>query len=272
MCGPLLYTDVLGLLLCYGGIRLYYEKKSYLLAGLLWGLALWTRQLFIIIPLSAGISALLQKPSFSTSSYFSIAAPLLAGLLFLPLYLLWGDVNSGNFPDGMYAENSLAAFRFTLQDLNYSLALVGLWTIPALIIYVRKIHWKIYGICFLFALILTILAVPTQVNADMTVGNLPATAGLLDIALSMTSYAAYPLAAGLIALALYLLYSSLNLLGEIHVRFLWIAIILFILLEASYSYCWDKHTLLVAPIILYLSMLRFSGTENIVQLTSSSSA
>ncbi len=267
MCGPLLYTDVLGLLLCYVAIRLYYEKDSYLLAGLLWGLALWTRQLLIIIPLAAGISSLFTTSSVSAADRLkSIMAPLFAGVLFLPLYMLWDGVNSGNFPDGMYAENSLSAFRFTFQDLNYSLALIGLWVLPATLLFYRSISLKVFGGCFVVALVQVLIALPTQVNADMSVGHLPDTAGLLDIVLSWTSYGAYPLSAVLVASALYLLLISLKYLVDSHIRFQWLAILLFMMLEASYSYCWDKHSLLVAPLILHLSVHCLSKSTTLTDI------
>ncbi len=255
MTGPLLYTDVLGLIFIFLGHRLYFKKKDFLLAGLLWGLAICTRQLLIVYPLAIGLMEVYRLVRTREFQWKRIASPILSALCFLPLYLLWGDVNSGAFGMGQFQENTLRAFSWSWKALNYSLAVCGLWLLVARLVSGR-LRWGLrLSVLSVITLLMCILAEPTLINANMAYGNLPDTAGLLDIVFSNLSYAAYPVAAVLMAFTLDRLCAAITRSSDYIVIFYAILIVLFVLLESVYSYVWDKHFLLIIPALLELPQL-----------------
>ncbi|MFH1153244.1 MAG: hypothetical protein V1793_05465 [Pseudomonadota bacterium] len=254
MTGPLLYTDVLGLLFAYLGASARIQGKNPWLAGFLWGMAICTRQLLVVIPLAAGISDLYSVVIEKKQSWKTLIPDLMPCMMFLPLFCLWGfNVNSGTFHAGAFEENRVQAFSFSLRSLNYSIMLTGLYSLPIL-----------YGTCLkrlrrpgvkmaVLAVILCICAFPTDINRDMLYGHLPRTAGLLDISLNRMSFLAYGAVPVLMYWGLNFLYEVMALAVHSKDLFLPTCTIVFILLESVYSYCWDKHFLVIIPIVFLLS-------------------
>ncbi|MDZ7740532.1 MAG: hypothetical protein U5Q03_01915 [Bacteroidota bacterium] len=254
MTGPFLYTDVLGLLFVYLGLLSYRDGKSQFLTGLFWGVAICTRQLFVIVPLAAMIHNL-YRSFFEDKLYFiDLIAPLIAFLFFLPLYVLWDyNVNSGAFAENSFQENTLEAFSFSLKTFNYSLILIGLFAAPVL--------FKDFIIAYsnpkipilLLAILLSILAFPVNVNRDMQYGNLPATAGLLDIFFNKIGIFKYLVVPSLLHWGLSFMVELFRYSWRFKSFFFLLLILLFLLLESFYSYCWDKHFLIIIPVVFVIS-------------------
>jgi len=254
MTAPLLYTDVIGLLFVFAGLLLFLENKNFLLAGILWGFAICTRQLFMIVPFAALAFELYHFFINKKVRWRAMPAGFIPFLIFLPLFVLWNyNLNSAAFGDGRFEENTPAAFSFSLKTFNYSLILIGIYAIPVLY---RKIAFVFrkpsYPVATL-ALILCIAGFPVNVNSGMQYGNLPDTAGLLDILFNKVWYLRYLLVPALLYWGLLFMIEAVRTVLKGKTVFLAFLLFLFIVLETVYSYCWDKHFILVIPIVFIIS-------------------
>lgn len=254
MIAPLLYTDVIGLIFVFAGMLFFTEHKNFVVAGILWGFAICTRQLFVIIPLAALAFELYHFIVNKEVRWRALPAGFIPFIMFLPLFVLWGyDLNSGAFGSGRFEENTLAAFSFSLKAFNYSLILLGIYAIPVL--------YRKFGFIFrkpsyplaALALLLSIAGFPVNVNSGMQYGNLPDTAGLLDILFTRLWYLKYVIVPALLYWGLIYLIESVRIFIKGKSVFLVFLVFLFIILETVYSYCWDKHFILVIPIVFMIS-------------------
>ncbi|MCF8229154.1 MAG: hypothetical protein K9G58_15195 [Bacteroidales bacterium] len=254
LTAPLLYTDVLGLIFVYLGVLLYIEKKSQLLAGISWALAIYTRQLFVIIPLAAILSDVIKIIDSDRGYWRNLIYHAVALFLFLPIFIIWDfGLNSGSFGENKFQENTLKAFSFSLSCLNYSIILIGLFAIPALYRqFCEKFNKPDLKLVFL-AILFSVLAFPLNINADMKFGNLPDTAGLLDIAFNHISLAKYIVIPAFLYWGMSFLKLIFMYCRRYQSYFMFFAVALFLTLESFYAYCWDKHFLLITPFVLFLS-------------------
>ncbi len=257
----LLYTDIIGLIFVFAGSYFYLQKKRYLWSAFLWGMAICTRQLFIVIPLAAlfaELSFLYEKYTRTRSKIsFQDLKPLaiffLPFLMFLPLFILWDfKVNSGNFQGRAFEENTIAAFSFSFKSLNYSLMLVGIYSgfvVSKRIIPVfKKINFYSLGL----TLLLLVLGFPLQINKGLGYGSLPDTAGVLDIIMNKLGLIAYLVIPVLLYWGITFIHSLFRLPYKSGTFFFQASLILFLFLETIYSYCWDKHFLLIIPMVWIL--------------------
>ena len=252
MTAPLLYTDITAMFFVYGGIYFYFHKKQLILSSVLFGIAICTRQLYIIFPV-----ALFLVDLYLLNSEFSfkrLVKHSISFLMFLPFYILWDfNVNSGAFGGGSaFEENTLEAFSFSLKTFNYSLILIGIYTLPFLRIHHFKKNVSVI-ISTVFCSFLLFFGFPKNVNAGMQYGSLPDTAGLLDIFFVKIGVFAYFIIPTLFILSFWNLFRIYQSPHKPILLFAKILIPLFVLLESVYSYCWDKHFMVIIPFILILA-------------------
>lgn len=276
MTGYLLYTDVIGLIFIFLGSYFYLKQKHLFAAAIFWGLAICTRQLLIVIPMAAfvteAIHTINQVRKESSPSYLQLLKGAITFsipfLLFIPLFILWDfNVNSGNFKGSQFEENTLEAFSFSFKSLNYSLILIGIYAGFALYKKVIPAFKKPNIYLIILTALLLVLGFPIEINKGMEYGNLPDTAGILDIILTKISFLSYILIPILLYWSLTFILQVARLPYDRNTLFLQLCLILFLALETIYSYCWDKHFMLVIPIIWLLCYQLLSNNRQPVVRT-----
>lgn len=253
MTGPLLYTDVTALLFAFGGIYMYLYRQNRFWTALLFGIAVCTRQLLIILPISMFLTDLYRLRQRELK-WFQLWPNVIPAILFLPLFVLWGyNVNSGAFVNpGQFEENTLKAFNFSFKKLNYCILLIGLYALPFSFHSTRTLIFS-KRILYVFPFLLMLfLGFPVEVNEGLTYGNLPNTAGLFDILFVKIGYASFLIIPILFLMAMSFIYLIIDTDYSKNTLFLKLTLLLFVILESIYSYCWDKHFLLVIPLIIIL--------------------
>ena len=255
MTGPLLYTDVTSMIFLFIGLYNYLSNGNRWYAGIFLGLAICTRQLLIIFPLAIGLADLywVYKKKIKAVELVKDFIPI---FIFLPLFFLWDyNVNSGHFSGKQFEENTLAAFHFSLKRFNYVLLLVGLYSIPLWITSFKKLFRGRYYQLALLLTPLLLFGFPLKVNANLPYGGLPDTAGLFDIIFVKLGVFSYILVPIFFIVGCFILNKMFFVKNTFKTLFYKIAIILFVILESIYSYCWDKHFLPIIPILFLLSYI-----------------
>ena len=247
---PLLYTDNLCMLFVLAGTYFYVVKRNLVVSGLLWGLALWTRQTAIIIPLAALLTELYVYRGNLSRQVRNLALTILPFALFFLLVMLW-DFNITS-PNTVHDVNSISTLGFSLRQLNYAILLAGVYSAPLWLPRFFEIaRTPAIFVAGIFSSLL-ILEFPRVINEDGYLGTW--TSGLFDrflvwlgdVALVLVPVIWIPALAYFILLTISAPKSRVTLFGILCVLF-------FLCFQAIYSYSWDKYFILVIPFLFLAS-------------------
>ncbi len=253
MTAPLLYSDVTAMMFLFLGVHYYLNQQNRWLAGIFFGLAICSRQLLIFVPLAVGLADLFwwYKGRVKWQAVVQDFIPL---VVFAPLFVLWDfNINSHSFQGNQFEENTLAAFRFSAKTFNYSLLLLGIYAIPFWLTDWKLLFRRSHLVYLIPVALLLLAGLPLKVNAGLQYGDLPETAGLLDIVLVASGFAGYVLMPVGLFVGIICLVKMLRSPTTFESLVCKISLVLFLVLESIYSYCWDKHFLPVMPLIFLLS-------------------
>jgi len=231
-------------------------KEQRVIAGLLWGLAIWTRQIAIFIPLAALLTDLYfnkYKYDFWRQIRFIVSnsIPFFAlGILFL----LW-DYHLTS-PLNEYSLKT-DTFAFSLRQLNYAIVLTAVLAAPLwLPNFFSIFRTPLLFLAFIF-LPSIFLKFPRRANQDAEHWTME-TAGYFDKFLVSIGDFAYALVPSLWLIFLSYLFAQISRAANSRMCcFALISVLLFWCIEAVYTHAWDKYFLMMIP-----SLLLLGGTKN----------
>ena len=254
MTAPLIYTDILATLFVL--TALYFLKKDRrILVGVMFGLAICTRQLMIIFPFALGLVDLWycykkEKPALL------VLFDLIPIVMFMPLIMLWQGINSPFISKNTEHVNNASTFGFSISSLNYALIMILIFSLP--IIWRKLSFRKIIDHAIFVAptLLLLVLGMPMRLNKNLPASSgMPDTAGALDLIFvfiePVSTYVIIPL---LLFFALINLKEIVTLpKRDFHSLYAITLLICFVLLFALNSVAWDKYFIPLIPIIFLAS-------------------
>jgi hypothetical protein len=244
---PLLYTDNLCMFFVLLGMYFYLVQRNIFVSGLLWALALWTRQTAIIIPLAALLTEFYISRGKISLKLFNLGMTTLPFLAFIILIVLW-DFNLTS-PNTVHKVNSISTFDFSLKKLTYAILLSGVYSAPLWLPRIREImkHPALY--IAVASTLLLFIDFPRVINKDGYLGVW--TSGIFDKLLVWLDGFAFvlvpliwiPSFAFFLLLAISTTKSRANL-------FSILTVLLFFMFQAIYTYSWDKYFILIIPALL----------------------
>ena len=246
---PYLYTDNLCIFFIISGIYFFVIKEQRVYAGLLWGLAIWTRQIAIFIPLAALLTDLyFNKENVGRQIRFIFynSIPFFAlGILFLLWdYHLTPPLNEYSLKTDTFA--------FSLRQLNYAVVLTGGLAAP---LWLPNFFSLFRTLPLFLAIILLpsiLLKFPRRANQDAEHWTME-TAGYFDKFLVSIGDFAYGFVPGLWLIFLSYLFAQISRAASSRVCcFALISVLLFWCIEAVYTHAWDKYFLMMIPSLLLL--------------------
>ena len=224
------------------------------MSGLLWGLALWTRQTAIVIPLAALLTELYAYRANLAIQLRKFILSTLPFLMFFWLIYLWDF--SITPPNTMHEVNSFDTLRFSLRQLNYAVLLVGVYSLPLWLPHLPKIVKSPTIFAAAGISLLLILEFPRTINEYQPVGW---TSGLMDQFLMSVGDLAYVIVPVLwIPSLAYLILTTIAATKSRQTLFGILCIFCFLGFQSIYSYSWDKYFILVIPFIFFAN----ASTQN----------
>ena len=257
---PYIYTDNLCMLFVLAGMYFFVVKENRFAAGVLWGLALWTRQVAIIVPLSAVIVDLYFTRTDRCQQFKVFLGNALPFLALLVLFVTWDF--SLTPPNNVHNINTVDTFRFSLRQLNYAIVLTGVYSAP---IWLPKIRLIVGSRMFILASLCgfsLITHFPRLVNQDSPFYSVW-TAGYFDkflLAIGNLAYVIVPIL-WLPALAYFLLCLRPPWTSRIQ-SFAIGVVFLFFAFETVFTFAWDKYFILVIPFALLTQISRRTCQES----------
>jgi len=242
---PLLYTDNLCMMFILMGTYFFLIKQNLLASGLLWGLALCTRQTAIIIPLAALLTELYVYRVNLAILFRKFILSLIPFLLLFGLVYLWDF--SITPPNTVHKVNSFETLGFSLRQLNYTILLLGVYSSPLWLPQLAKIIKKPIIFAAVAASALLILEFPRTINENRLVGW---ESGLMDRFLMSIGDLAYIIVPLLWIPALgFLILTAITAVRSRQTLFGILCVLSFLGFQSFYSYSWDKYFILVIPFI-----------------------
>lgn len=264
MTAPLLYSDMLAVFFIFLGLY-FYSKNNRILVGVMFGLAICTRQLMIIFPLALGLTDLYFFYK-KEKSFFTLILDLIPILMYAPLVALWKGFNSPTIQKKLDHVNNADSFSFSFANLNYALIIIFIYSLPFIWKKIPK-HINVKTLVFILpTAILLYLGVPIRLNKNLPDGSgMPDTAGALDLVFVYTEPISYVVIPILLFCGVVLLW--INITSKIVNHFdLYHRLILlcFLLLFAINSVAWDKYFIPVIPIIFLVAYRSYDNEKGLM--------
>ncbi len=266
MTAPLIYTDILATLFVVLSL-LFLKSNKRILVGIMFGLAICTRQLMIIFPLALGIVDLwyCYKKEKPIKYIFFDFIPI---MMYLPFIFIWKGVNSPAITSKNDHVNNMSNFDFSFSNLNYAIIMIFIFSVPVIW---RKLSVEIIKKNILIVIptvLLLIIGMPIRLNQDLPDSSgMPDTAGALDLIFAyiqpISTYLLIPLLlfAGLVNLRQLMSYATKSHQADYFKGVL----ICFLVLFAINSVAWDKYFIPLIPIIFLAAAQAFNEKEQNVQ-------
>jgi len=255
---PLLYTDNLCMMFILLGTYFFLVKRNLFASGLLWGLALWTRQTAIVIPLAALLTELYVYRIDLAIVFRKFMLSLIPFLLFFWLIYLWDF--SITPPSTVHEVNSFDTLGFSLRQLNYTILLLGVYSSPLWLPQLSKIIKSPAIFAAAGCSPLLILEFPRIINENRMVGW---GSGLMDRFLMSVGDLAYVIVPLLWIPALgYLILTTISATKSRQTLFGMLCIFFFLGFQSIYSYSWDKYFILVIPFIFFANPSTHDPIDN----------